>query len=170
MQVKIHYRRPPDRVTIFENELVYSSADVIITTMRVHSLAGPMVVNGRTVLENGSATVWFTFPDADHDIGRFHTADGEFTGIYANVLTPVEFLSEYEWRTTDLFVDVWLDKDGSVRVLDEDELDAAITNGWITREQAESARRSAHSLVARHKDGTWPPAVVYDWPIERILS
>lgn len=170
MQVRIHYHRPPDRTTIFENELVYSDDNVIVTVMRKTPLPRPMVVNGKTVFENGAPAVWFTFPGADHDIGRFHTIDGEFTGIYANILTPVEFVSEHEWRTTDLFVDVWLDTDGSIQVLDEDELDEAAMNDWISREQAHAARHSAHDLVARHKNGTWPPMVVYDWPIERILS
>ena len=170
MQVRIHYHRPPDRTTIFENELLYSDDDVIVTVMRETPLPRPMVIHGKTVFESGAPAVWFTFPGADHDIGRFHTLAGEFTGIYANILTPVEFVSKYEWRTTDLFVDVWLGLDGSIRVLDEDELEEAVLNGWIVRERAEAARRSAYDLVSRHKDGTWPPAVVYDWPIERILS
>jgi predicted RNA-binding protein associated with RNAse of E/G family len=50
----------------------------------------PTVVNGRAVLEPGAPVVWFTFPGRHHDIGRFHTADGAFTGCYANILTPVE--------------------------------------------------------------------------------
>jgi predicted RNA-binding protein associated with RNAse of E/G family len=170
MVIKIHYTRPPNRITIFENELVHWSEDVIVTAMHATSLSKPMMVNGRTKLENGSPMVWFTFPDADHDIARFHTRDGEFTGIYANILTPVEFLSKYEWRTTDLFVDVWIDVDGTVEILDEDELEEAVANGWISQEMAQHARSSAQNLVARHKHGTWPPPVVYDWPIERIFT
>ena len=170
MKVKIHYLRLPDRTTIFENELVFSSKDVIVTVMRETPLPRPMIINGKTVFENGAPAVWFTFPDVAYDIGRFHTRSREFTGIYANILTPVEFVSETEWRTTDLFVDVWIGEDGSVEVLDEDELDEAVTSGWISLEKAVEARRSAHDLVARHRNGTWPPPVVYDWPIERILE
>jgi predicted RNA-binding protein associated with RNAse of E/G family len=47
-----------------------------------------------------------------------------FTGYYANILTPVRFHSPLDWETTDLFLDVWLDADGSATLLDEDELDA----------------------------------------------
>src|SRR5687767_13795876 len=105
--VKIHYHRPPDRTAVYENELVYSDDDVVVTIMRATPLPKPMIVNDCVVFEPNAPAVWFTFPGAHYDVGRFHTADSAFTGIYANILTPVEFISPTEWRTTDLFVDVW---------------------------------------------------------------
>ena len=164
MRVRIHYHRPPDRTEIFENELIHSADDVIVTSMVASTLKRPLIVNGRTALENGSPMIWFTFPGADYDVARFHNRDGEFTGIYVNILTPVEFVTEYEWNTTDLFLDVWIDRDGSVHVLDEDELQHAVVQGWISHEAAEGARAAAHRIVAEHRDGTWPPRIVYDWP------
>jgi predicted RNA-binding protein associated with RNAse of E/G family len=166
--VKIHYHRPPDRTTIFENELVHAADDVVITIMRATSLARPMVINGKTVFEDGAPAVWFTFPDADYDLGRFHTRDGTFTGIYGNILTPVKFVSATEWQTTDLFVDIWLDADGSAHILDEDELQEAVEHGWIEHRTAEKAQLTARKLIADHERGTWPPRVVYDWPLERV--
>lgn len=168
--VKIHYRRPPDRVTIYENELIHSTPDATITLMRSTQLGSPMVVDERVVFENEAPAVWFTFPDADYDVGRFHTRDGTFTGLYANVLTPVEFVSATEWRTTDLFVDVWAGADGTVRVLDEDELDDAVQRGWIEEETSARARATAHRIVREFNEGTWPPSIVYDWPLERITG
>ncbi len=170
MQVKIHYHRPPDRITIFENELVYANDDVVITVMRATPLPRPMVIDNKTVFEDGAPAIWFTFPDADYDVGRFHTREGMFTGIYANVLTPVKFISPTEWHTTDLFVDVWLDMDGGARILDEDELQEAVVRGWIDRATAEKAQSTAFKLVADHQSGTWPPPVVYDWPLERVRT
>lgn len=169
-RVKIHYRRPPDRVTIYENELVHSTADATITVMRSTQLTKPMVIDERVVFEDGAPAVWFTFPGADYDVGRFHTRDGTFTGFYANVLTPVEFVSATEWRTTDLFIDVWAGTDGKVHVLDEDELEDAALRGWIDAETSASARATAHRIVTQFNDGTWPPSIVYDWPLERITG
>jgi uncharacterized protein len=168
--VKIHYHRPPDRVTVYENELVYGNSDVVVTIMRATPLPKAMIVNERVVFEPGAPAVWFTFPNAHYDIGRFHTADGAFTGIYANILTPVEFISPTEWRTTDLFVDVWVDSDGTVQVLDEDELNDAVARGWVTATEAEEARATAYRLANEYREGTWPPPVVYDWPLERITG
>lgn len=168
--VKIHYRRPPDRVTVYENELVHSDDSVTVTIMRATPLPRPLIVEGRTVLENGAPAVWFTFPGADYDVGRFHTTDHVFTGIYANVLTPVEFVSPTEWRTTDLFIDVWAGTDGRISVLDEDELAAALARGWVDATTAQAAHATATRLLQEHGQGTWPPPVVYDWPLERILG
>ncbi|NIP82533.1 MAG: DUF402 domain-containing protein, partial [Gemmatimonadetes bacterium] len=71
------------------------------------------------VLDTGAPAVWFTFPGAWHDIGRFHTRSGTYTGAYANILTPVQFLDERTWETTDLFLDVFVGLDGTVHLLDE---------------------------------------------------
>jgi uncharacterized protein len=169
-RVKIHYRRPPDRITIYENELIHADAGVTVTIMRSTPLTRPLVVNQRVVFEHGAPAVWFTFPDLDHDIGRFHTSAGVFTGIYANVLTPVEFVSPTEWRTTDLFLDVWADRDGTLTILDEDELSAATRQGWLDEATAAGARATGERIVNQYRDGTWPPPVVYDWTLERILE
>ena len=168
--VKIHYRRLPDRITVYENELVHADDDVIVTLMRATPLARPVTVAGRTVLEHGAPAVWFTFPDAEYDVGRFHTTDQGYTGLYANVITPVEFVSRTEWHTTDLFVDVWAGADGTTVVLDEDELLAARAREWIDAGTAARARATAQRLLREYREGTWPPAVVYDWPLERILG
>jgi predicted RNA-binding protein associated with RNAse of E/G family len=168
--VKIHYQRPPGRVTVYENELVHTAPDVTITVMRATRLERPILFGGDVILENGSPVVWFTFPDADHDIGRFHTGAGEFTGFYANILTPVEFISPIEWRTTDLFLDLWIGRDGGVHVLDEDELAEAARLGWVDARTAAAARATAQRLVEQQREGTWPPPVVYDWPLERLTG
>lgn len=133
----------------------------------------PTEVAGRTVLEPDSPVVWFTFPGQRHDIGRFHRADDRFTGIYANILTPVEIQggkTEDVWRTTDLFLDVFIDLDGRVHLLDEDELDEALRRGWIDSDTARTALAEADRLVAAARSGTWPPAIVRDWTLTRARA
>jgi predicted RNA-binding protein associated with RNAse of E/G family len=194
--VTIHYNRPPGRSDTFVQRLVYERADVVVTFLERTPLREPVLVGGQAVLENGSPVVWFTFPGLWHDVGRFHLPDGTFTGIYANVLTPVRFDSAREWHTTDLFVDVWLPAAeeeatrGSVgaqrsrdrraeiptasllspQLLDEDELAHAAESGWIDETLAARARTEASWLLERAADGTWPPAVVSEWPLDRVLQ
>jgi len=166
--VHIHYRRPPDRRDIYSQRLVHRDADCIVTFMPRTPLDRPMIIDGMTALEPGSPVVWFTFPGAWHDIGRFHTADGRFTGIYSNVLTPVRFADEATWETTDLFVDVWLPAPGGAVLLDEDELDEAATAGWIELSLADRARAEARRLVRLAWSGEWPPAIVRAWTLDRV--
>ncbi|HSG07665.1 MAG TPA: DUF402 domain-containing protein [Longimicrobiales bacterium] len=167
--VRIHYRRPPDRVQIFEQTLVHDGDDLKVTLARSISHEPPMHIDGKVVLELGSDVVWFTFPGQWHDVGRFHRADGTFTGLYANILTP-PVLEENEWETTDLFLDVWVDPGGAVSLLDEDELDRALGREWVDGETAARAREEAGRLVEGANRGTWPPAEVHEWSLNRCLQ
>lgn len=166
--ITLHYHRPPDRTDVFVQELLHASDDVFVTYLPATPLKRPVILNGRTVLENGSPAIWFTFPGKMYDIGRFHTAHGEFTGFYANILLPVEMTSAQEWRATDLFVDVWVGAGWPAIILDVDELDAAEANGWVDRITSVAARAEAERLVALHDSGNWPPAIVNEWTLERV--
>lgn len=170
-EIRIDYLRPPDRTQVFRQRLVAVDAGCHVTFAEGVALPRPVTVGGRPVLEPGADAVWFTFPDVWHDIGRFHLRDGTFTGIYANVITPVEGIGTPEWRTTDLFLDVWIDPGGSeAAVLDEDELDEAVAAGWVDDLTAARVREEADALVAAAARGAWPPEVVRRWTRERCAA
>ncbi len=166
-EVEIHYRRLPDRVQVFRQRLVLDRDDVKVTLAERMRAAAPMRIDGKVAMEPGSDLVWFTFPGLWHDIGRFHRADGTFTGYYANVLTPPEIDGDL-WRTTDLFLDVWLPPDGRPALLDEDEFDLALGKEALDPETARRAREEADSLMAAAAAGAWPPPVVREWTLERV--
>jgi predicted RNA-binding protein associated with RNAse of E/G family len=168
--VEIHYLRLPDRNTVFRQQLVHRSADCIVTLMARTELERPVSAAGAVVLEPDAPVVWFTFPGQWHDIGRFHTSAGRFTGYYANVLTPVQFRSPNVWQTTDLFLDVWLGTDGAVALLDEEELEAALADGSIDPDRARAARAEATRVVAAATRGEWPPDVARTWTLERARA
>mgnify|MGYP006173327609 CR=1 FL=1 len=132
-------------------------------------VAKPMVVDGRPVLEADSPVVWFTFPGARHDIGRFHDARGRFTALYANILTPVRIEGD-DWTTTDLFLDVLLEPGRAPRLLDEDELVEALARGWVDEDTAADARGEAERLMSAARAGSWPPAVVSEWTLDRARA
>jgi predicted RNA-binding protein associated with RNAse of E/G family len=164
--VRIRYRRPPNRLQVFEQRLVADLPEVKITLAESMPYEPPMRIEGDVVLELGSDVVWFTFPGAWHDIGRFHRADGTFTGIYANVLTPVEIQGNV-WDTTDLFLDVWMGPEGRAVLLDEDELDEALGREWLDAETAARARQEAQRMLQGAAEGRWPPPVVGEWTLGR---
>jgi len=168
-RVSIHYRRPTDREQVFHQRVVLEREDVIVTLAEPMELDTPMMIEGQIVLETGSQVVWFTFPGAWHDIGRFHRADGTFVGFYANVLTP-PVIEGPEWHTTDLFLDVWMTPDGKVSLLDEDEFEQAVGRELIDPDTAASARDEAARMLELAGRGEWPPAVVLEWSLERVLG
>lgn len=172
--VHIHYRRLPERVDTYVQALLHDGEDVKVTFQPSTPIDDPLRVEGRVILEPGSPVVWFTFPDAWHDIGRFHLADGTFTGVYANVLTPVRLHEPgdepAEWETTDLFLDVWRGAGGEVRVLDEDEWARAGQAGVLPDDWARRAREEADALVTAEAEGRWPPNAVDTWTLARALE
>lgn len=165
--VEIHYLRPPDRREVFKQRLVLDAPDVKVTLAQNVPFDPPIQIHGEVALEAGSDAVWFTFPELWHDIGRFHRADGTFTGIYANILTPPLMEEEGVWETTDLFLDVWLNPKGELTVLDEDQLEEALTLGWVSREEAARASEEVDWICEEYQAGRWPPPVVRDWTLEK---
>ncbi|UTF53942.1 DUF402 domain-containing protein [Natronosalvus rutilus] len=75
----------------------------------------------------------------------YKAADGRTKGTYVNVCTPVELFPDSA-RYVDLHVDVIRRTDGSVAVVDEDELEAAVDAGQISPELAEKARSVAAAV------------------------
>lgn len=166
--VTIHYRRPPDRLQVFEQAVVEDDGECVVTYLPSAQIGKPMEIGGRVVLERGAPIVWFTYRgEVWHDVGRFHLADGTFTGIYANVLTPVR-MDGAGWETTDLFLDVWMDADGGIEILDRDEFDAALAAGWVDASTASRALAEAARLADDARRGAWPPAHVREWTVERV--
>lgn len=168
--VTIHYLRPPDHLQTFRQPIIHESPQVIVTFSRRIRVPAPMELDEEVVLETGSDVVWFTFPGLWHDIGRFHNARGAFTGFYANLLTPVEMLSGNIWRTTDLFLDVWMKPGQAPRLLDEDELQDALDADALEPTTAQRAREEAERILERARAGAWPPPVVHEWTRKRVLG
>jgi len=166
--VRIYYRRPPAREDTFVQTLVARTPEVVVTYMEKSLVPRPVRVGGNVVLEHDAPAIWFTFPGRWYDIGRFHLADGSFTGIYTNILTPVRFRDAASWETTDLFLDHWLDPDGGAKILDEDEFEAAVAAGWIDEELERIARAEIERIQESAAAGVWPPRVVEDWTLERV--
>jgi predicted RNA-binding protein associated with RNAse of E/G family len=167
--VAIHYHRPPDRLEVFHQRVVAETDEFVVTLLEAATLKRPVAVAGRTVLEPGAPVVWFTYPGRWYDIGRFHLRDGTFTGVYANILTPVR-MEHDRWETTDLFLDVWVGADGSVALLDEAEFEDAVDRGWIDRATATAAREHAETLALAARQGVWPPEHVAAWTLAAAMS
>lgn len=168
--VTIHYLRPPDHLQTFRQPIIHQSPEVIVTFSRNIRVSSPMELDGEVVLETRSDIVWFTFPRLWHDIGRFHNAAGAFTGFYANLLTPVEMLPGDVWRTTDLFLDIWMKPGQAPKLLDEDELQDALDAGALKAGVAQRARKEAARILEHAGGGAWPPPVVHEWTRERALA
>ena len=166
--VTIHYRRPPDRLEVFEQAVVEDDGECVVTYLPSAKVKKPMEIGGRVVLEPGSPIVWFTYRgDVWHDVGRFHLADGTLTGAYVNILTPVR-MDGTVWETIDLFLDLFITPTGEIEVLDRDELLGAMDAGWIDDGIGLRVAAEMQDVLCRADDDTWPSNHVREWTLERV--
>lgn len=166
--VEIHYRRLPDRLDVFEQIVVERTEEYVVTFLLASPARPPALAAGQVMLETGSPLIWFTYPDLWYDIGTFHRADGTLTGYYANLLTPV-VMTDHRWETTDLCLDVWVPADRSDPILlDEDDLEEAVREGWMDEATEWRTRRLAEELLREARAGRWPPQHVEEWTLERV--
>ena len=165
--VTLTYKRPPDRVNYFQQQLLYIDDDVIVTTQRVKP-STPIVQNGRTVLADNFAVVWFVFTGLWYDVGKVYNLNNEWTGYYCDIMKPVKRRVDASdkldcFEITDLFLDLWINPDGTYQIQDEDEFEEAIQKGVIGSELESSARDVLTALIVEVETGKFPPQFVQEY-------
>lgn len=166
--VEIEYRRPPDRVERFRQELLHDGPEVKITLLERPPDAEALRV-GPVSLPGGSSLVWFTYPGRPYEIAALYGPGGELLGHYTNLVRPPR-LENGRWRIVDLFLDLWTPAQGDTRLLDEEDLERARAEGAIGPEEAERTREEARTLLGRARSGAWPPPEVTRWPLDSVAS
>lgn len=155
--VTLTYKRPPNRVNHFQQELLYLDDEVIVTSQRVKP-SSPIVQNGETVLADNFAAVWFVFTGLWYDVGKVYNLDNKWTGYYCDVMKPVRRSVDVNgklnrFEITDLFLDLWINPDGTYEIQDEDEFEVAVQNGAIDTEVERKALEVLTSLIAEVESG-----------------
>ena len=155
--VTLTYKRLPDRVNHFQQELLYLDDDVIVTSQRVKP-STPIIQNGQTVLADNFAAIWFVFTGLWYDVGKVYNLNNEWTGYYCDIMKPVKRSIDRTgkldcFEITDLFLDLWINPDGTYEIQDEDEFEEAIQIGAIDTELERKARDVLDTLIAKVEDG-----------------
>jgi predicted RNA-binding protein associated with RNAse of E/G family len=158
--IRYRYRRPGKPTTVYEQWLVLDRPDLKVMLLDAYP-GDPLTVGGVTILERGAPIVWFVFPGKWHDIGRFHRANGAFTGWYTNLTTPIE-MTEREWSAGDLFLDLWTPVAGPSVWLDDDEFEAAFEAKRLDAATRRRALNERAMIGLQVKAGDWPPRVARD--------
>jgi protein associated with RNAse G/E len=123
----------PDKLTIkklnLNRELVIAydgvvlerTADAIVLEARFQRATLDL---GDTVFEHHDRFVEHFFADRWYNIFEIHSVhDDHLKGWYCNIVKPAAFGAE-TIEQVDLALDVWINPDGSYRVLDREEFDA----------------------------------------------
>ena len=78
-------------------------------------------------------------------INKYLDKNGKLVGIYCDICRPVEKV-EGGFAFDDLYLDVWQVPGSKPIILDEDELEEAISAGYISSEEAATARQHAEEV------------------------
>lgn len=144
--MKIFRKRyiPNEIVDISSDEVVYKDEKLIVTKW--------VPIKPRNDMARG---ISYTMLDKGWKISKFFDKNDEFMFWYCDIIEHT-----YENDTyilTDLLVDLKVFPDGSYEVLDLDELEEALQNGIITKEQKEDAINKLNGLIQVVKSGEFPP-------------
>ena len=155
--ITLTYKRLPDRVNHFQQQLLYVDDEVIVTSQRVRP-SSPIVQNGKIVLGDNFAAVWFVFTGLWYDVGKVYNLNNEWTGYYCDIMKPVKRSMNASgklncFEITDLFLDLWINPDGTYEIQDEDEFEAAVREGVIDAELEKEARNVMKTLIAEVEAG-----------------
>lgn len=166
--ITLTYKRLPDRINYFQQNLLYKDDNVIVTSQRVRP-SSPIIENGETVLGDNYTAVWFVFTGKWYDIGKIYNLDNEWTGYYCDIIKPV-IRSSDKFEIIDLFLDLWVSPNGSYEIQDEDEFETAIQAGFISSDLAKKARNALIDLIDEVTTGRFPPEFVNKFAPKKHLE
>ncbi len=86
-----------------------------------------------------------------HYTTRYFSKDGMYKGAHVNLNTPLELYPRWI-RYVDLEVDVCVLPDGTVKVIDEDELEKAVANGFVGEKLAALVKGKTSKILENLRD------------------
>ncbi|MDE0425325.1 MAG: DUF402 domain-containing protein [Candidatus Poribacteria bacterium] len=155
--ITLIYKWPPNRVNRSHQQLLYVDEEVIVTGQRVKP-ALPIIQNGDTVLGDNFPVVWFVFTGLWYGIAKVYNLNNEWTGYYCDIMKPVKRTVDATgklncFEITDLFLDLWVNPDGTYEIQDEDEFEEAVQGGAIDAELERKAWEVMKTLIAEVEAG-----------------
>ncbi len=163
--IQFEYHRPGKQTVVYEETLVLDRPDMKVL-LQDHYSGQDVTVNGAVILEHAAPIMWFIITESWHDIGRFHLADGSFTGWYTNLSKPVQYEGDH-WVGNDLFLDLWQPAQGEPAWLDEDEFNSAVKTRLLDEATSRRVLNERALIELQLREGAWPPPVARDMDLQQ---
>jgi protein associated with RNAse G/E len=139
---------PSEIVDISGDELISRSEDLLVTQWRP--------IKSRSDISGGKS---YTFLKEGYKVSKFLGPSGEFKYWYCDIIDVCYEEEQDKYTLTDLLLDVKILPDGSVIVLDADEVADALEKGIITTEEACKSLRILAKVLDLAYAGKFPPAI-----------
>ncbi len=142
---------PFETVDISSDEVLFRDKNLLITRWSA--------IRPRNDISGG---ISYTFLSKGIKISRFYDGDKKFAYWYCDIIDVKYDETLDQYTLIDLLLDVKLMPDGTMQVLDADELAAALEQGLITQAQACSSLVKMDTILKSVYDGSFPPAICTD--------
>ncbi len=150
--VSIEHVKPDGNVFHLGKALVEKLAGNGLRYCRVFKNEG-VYDNLNTPKEPGDRAVTDAKIGSWHYTTRYFSRNGVYKGAHINLNTPLELYPRWI-RYVDLEVDVCALPDGSVRAVDEDELEEAVAEGFISQKLATIVKGKLKEILENFKDNS----------------
>lgn len=130
-------------VVSYDAQLLEAHPDGVVLAAR---WSRPPLPLGYTTFEPGDYFREEFYSNRWYNIFEIHSAGGALKGWYCNVAAPAH-IHDAVIDCRDLYLDLWVAPDGTMTVLDEDELAADTTLDAPTRTHARDALEELRRLV-----------------------
>ncbi|MBP5385477.1 MAG: DUF402 domain-containing protein [Lachnospiraceae bacterium] len=138
-QTQLYRKRiiPEECILLKDDVILYQDSDIIVTRWNA--------LKPRKDLHHGFSCY---FLKDGFKISKFYCADNSLLYWYCDIISHTYNAETDTYVFTDLLADVIIFPDGSVRVVDLDEIADALASGAITSEQAQEALHKLSKLLS----------------------
>jgi len=139
---------PDETVDISNDEMLYRDKNILITRWKT--------IKPRPDISVG---VSFTFLKEGYKISRFYDHKKNFLFWYCDIIDVSYDEKNDTYLLVDLLLDMKVMPDGTVEVIDEEELAEALAEGLITKEQSITALKRLNTMIEMTECGDFPPGI-----------
>ena len=134
------------------NEIIDISGDKVESVNENLLITSWLPIHPRNDVAFGMS---YTYLKKGWKISKFYDKDKNFLYWYCDIIDAQ--IKDEEYILVDLLVDIKVYPDGRYEILDKEELDEALNEGLITKEQKEEALNKLSALLEIIKKGEFPP-------------
>ena len=134
------------------NEIIDISGDKVESVSEDLLITSWIPIHPRNDVAFGMS---YTYLKKGWKISKFYDKDKNFLYWYCDIIDAQ--IKAEEYILVDLLVDIKVYPDGRYEILDEEELDEALNQGLITKEQKDEALNKLNALLETIKKGEFPP-------------
>lgn len=161
--IEVNYRRLPGDISRFRQELLHDGPSCKISILHVEE----RLRIGEIEVGEGGVVLWYLFPGRRYEVASVHDSEGVILGHYTNFVRPPQLTAD-SWNLTDLYLDVWQAPGAEAILLDQGDLDQAVSEGAIGSDEAREVEAEAAAVLQAARAGRWPPKIVREYPIEDV--